>query len=69
MTHALITGPIKGTVTLADGTVVDVKPDVIHLDTLEQAQEVAALIGDRHAAEGHPSHERGDEFVHETSEV
>lgn len=67
MTHVLYTGPIKGTVTLADGTAVDVKPDVIYLDSHEQALEVAALIGERHATEGHPAHEHGDQFIHDTA--
>lgn len=65
MTHAVLTGPIKGTVTLEDGTVVDVKPDVVFVDTPEQAAEVATLIGERYAREGHPAHEYGDEFVHD----
>ena len=65
MTHALYTGPIRGVVTLADGTEVDVEPTVIHLDTLEQAQEAALLIGDRYAAEGHPHHDANTPFVHD----
>lgn len=68
MTHAVLTGPIKGTVTLADGTVVDVKPTLIYVDSPEQAAEVAHLIGERYAAEGHPSHDHGDEFVYTAPE-
>lgn len=63
--HAVLTGPIRGSVTLADGTEVDVQPDVVYLDTLDQAHEVAHLIGERYAAEGHPQHAHGDKFVHD----
>lgn len=68
MTHAVLTGPIKGTVTLADGTVVDVKPDVVYVDTPEQAAEVAHLVGERYAAEGHPAHDHDEPFIHDTRE-
>lgn len=64
MSHAILTGPIKGTVTLSDGTVVDVKPDMIFVDTPEQRDEVAHLIGERYAAEGHPAHEHADPFIY-----
>lgn len=64
MTHAVVTGPIRGTVTLADGTVVDVKPDVVFVDSPEQAAEVAQLVGDRYAAEGHPAHDADKPFKH-----
>lgn len=62
--HVVLTGPIKGTVTLQDGTEIDVRPIEIFVDTLDEAEEVAHLIGERYAAEGHPSHDPGDEFVH-----
>lgn len=65
MTHAVLTGAIKGTVTLADGTVVDVKPQVVYVDTHEQALEVAHLVGKRYAEEGHPSHNYGDAFEYD----
>jgi hypothetical protein len=52
--HAVMTGPITGTVTLSDGTVVDVAADFAYVDTPEQAAEVADLIGRRYATEGHP---------------
>jgi predicted transcriptional regulator of viral defense system len=64
MSHAVLTGPIKGTVTLADGTAVDVKPDVVYVDTPEQAAEVADLIGKRYEVEGHPAHDFGDTFTY-----
>ncbi len=65
MSHAVLTGPIKGTVTLADGTVIDVKPDLVLVDSPEQAAEVAHLVGQRYAAEGHPAHDFGDPFLYE----
>jgi hypothetical protein len=66
MTHAILTGPIKGSVVLGDGTEVDVKPTIVYVDTPEQAAEVADLIGQRYAAEGHPEHDHEDGFVYET---
>lgn len=63
--HALYTGPIRGTVTLADGTVVDVRPDVVYLDTLEQVEETARLIAERHVAKGHPHHDPDQPFTYE----
>jgi hypothetical protein len=65
MTYPVLTGPIKGTVTCADGTVVDVKPDTVFVESAERAWEVALLVGDRYAKEGHPAHEHGDKFIHE----
>lgn len=64
MSHAVITGPIRGSVFLADGTEVDVRPDVVFVDTPEAAAEVAHLIGERHAADGHPGHDADQPFVH-----
>lgn len=52
--HAVLTGPIKGAVTLADGTEVDVSAPVVLVETPEQAEEVSFLIGERYAEEGHP---------------
>jgi hypothetical protein len=54
--HALITGPIKGVVTLPDGREVDVTEHVVYLDSLEDAQAVAHQIGLRHEEQGHPEH-------------
>lgn len=51
--HVLLTGPITGTVTLDDGTEVDVSQPVIAV-TDDQAAEIAEKIGLRYAAEGHP---------------
>lgn len=56
--HAVLTGPIQGTVTLANGTVVDVSPAVVTVPDQATADEVAHLIGLRYAAEGHPEVEQ-----------
>jgi hypothetical protein len=53
--HVVITGPITGTVTTADGTTYDVSADQIQVAE-QHRQEVADLIGDRYANEGHPTH-------------
>lgn len=58
--HVLLTGPIQGTVTLADGTVVDVSQPVIAVQD-DQAEEIAHLIGQRYAEEGHPDDVEYDE--------
>lgn len=52
--HAVLTGPIKGPVRLADGSVVDVTPPVVYVDTPEQAAEVAHAIGRHWEKHGHP---------------
>jgi hypothetical protein len=54
--HAVVVGPIKGEVTLKDGTSIDVSPDVVMVDSLDKAQQVADLVADRYANEGHPQH-------------
>lgn len=66
--HAVLTGPIRGTVTLKDGTVVDVKPAIVYVDTLEQAHEVAHLVAKRYVKEGHPDHEYGENFTHDEAQ-
>lgn len=53
-THAVLTGPIKGSVTLENGTEVDVTSPIILVDSIETAEEVGFLIGERFAEEGHP---------------
>lgn len=61
--HVMITGPIKGVVTLEDGTEVNVTPnevDVTHL-TNEQVEEAAFLVGERYRVEGHPDDKEYDE--------
>lgn len=52
--HAVITGPIKGPVQLADGTQVDVSAPIVYVDSIEQAAEVAHAIGQHWAKHGHP---------------
>ena len=63
--HVLLTGPITGTVTLDDGTVVDVTQPVIAVDDA-RAAEIADKIGRRYAEEGHPDDIEVDE---ETGEL
>lgn len=81
--HILMTGPIQGEVTCADGTVYDVSAPFIeipdgaggHIEVTDadgntvnkpaHAEEVAHLIGDRYAAEGHPDHTDDNPFVHD----
>ena len=48
MSHALITGPITGRIPHGDGFI-DVTPDVILLDTEEEAQAIAESISVEHA--------------------
>jgi hypothetical protein len=52
--HALLTGPIKGPVRLADGSEVDVTPDVLWVDSQEEAAEIAHAIGKHWEKHGHP---------------
>lgn len=51
--HVVLTGPISGTVTTEDGTVVDVSAAGVVVAE-DKVDEVAHLIGLRYAAEGHP---------------
>jgi hypothetical protein len=64
MSHVVFTGPIKGNVTLPDGTVVDVNAHYIEVDDASVAAEVAHAIGVRYETEGHPDQEPGDPFVY-----
>ena len=43
--HVVLTGPITGTVTLEDGTRVDVSAPVVVVESQERAAEVAHAIG------------------------
>lgn len=43
--HVVLTGPITGTVTLPDGTVIDVSAPFIAVDSELRAAEVAHAIG------------------------
>lgn len=53
--HVVLTGPIRGSVTLEDGTVVDVTPEIVEVSGQAEADEVAHLVGLRYAEEGHPN--------------
>jgi hypothetical protein len=52
--HVVLTGPIKGRVTLADGTTYDVSDHAVPVESPEHAAELAHLIGLHYEAEGHP---------------
>lgn len=54
--HVVLTGPISGTVTCADGTVVDVTDQAVEVDSPQRAGEVAHLIGVRHNADAQSPH-------------
>lgn len=53
MTHAVATGPITGTITVADGTTYDVTPYFVVVDPAH-ADELADLIGRHYEEHGHP---------------
>lgn len=55
VSHAVITGPITGSVVLPDGREFDVTPELITVDDLETAHAVAAAIGVAHSTNGHPT--------------
>lgn len=52
--HVVLTGPIRGPVVLADGSVVDVTPEAIEVGSQEEAAEIAHAIGQHWAKVGHP---------------
>ncbi len=52
--HVVLTGPIRGEVTTTDGTVYDVSEVAVEVQE-DHAAEVAHLIGQRYADEGHPA--------------
>lgn len=52
--HVLLTGPIQGLLTLADGTVVNVTPPIVEVTGQDQADELSFLIGERWVEQGHP---------------
>lgn len=56
------TGPIGGTVTLADGTEVDVTADYVEVPSQDVANEVANLVSQRYVDEGHPDHDAAEPF-------
>lgn len=61
----VLTGPVKGSVTTSDGTTYNVADDYIEVESQDHADEVAHLIGQRHATEGHPDHKDGTPFRYE----
>jgi hypothetical protein len=54
MSVAVVTGPISGSVTLADGTEIDVSGPIVYIDDVATAEAVAREIGRRYQSEGHP---------------
>lgn len=69
--HVVYTGPIRGSVETSDGTVYEVGPDYIEVESLEHAGEVAHAIAVRHEEEGtHPLHQAADAepFFHHCTE-
>ncbi len=50
--HVVLTGPISGTL-VVNGQVVNVTPDTVVVDSLEQAQAIADAIADAHVESGH----------------
>jgi hypothetical protein len=59
---AVITGPVVGEFTLADGTVYDASPDSTVVDSQEHADELMYLIGLHYERHGHPRHDRHKPF-------
>lgn len=53
--HAVLTGPITGTVLLPDGTEVDVTPELVSVPDQATADAVAHAIAVRYRDEGHPT--------------
>jgi hypothetical protein len=67
--HLVITGPITGEVTLADGSTVNVTPDVIEADSPEHALAVSDAIGRHYETYSHPLHDGDQPFTLTPSEV
>lgn len=53
--HVVITGAASGVVTLPDGSEVDVTDSVVHADSPEHAQQIAAAISDSLAPAEEPA--------------
>lgn len=69
--HAVMTGPIKKTFTLSTGAEVDTRPDIVMVDTPEEAAELADLIGKYHADPNtpcHPDHDDEHPFNYQSPE-
>lgn len=69
MTHIVLTGPITGNLVLGDGTKVDVSPQMVEVDSPEQAAELADLIGREYAANGHPEVDGDFDYVKDPEAV
>lgn len=54
MAHLVLTGPVTGIATLADGTRINITPGAVEVSSKAEADELAHLIGLRYQAEGHP---------------
>jgi hypothetical protein len=52
--HVVLTGPIRGSVVLGDGSVVDVTAEAVEADSQEHAAEIAHAIGKHWEKVGHP---------------
>lgn len=52
--HIVLTGPIQGTVTTADGSVVDVTADFVEASSQAEALAISDAIGAKHEKQGHP---------------
>jgi hypothetical protein len=65
----VFTGPVKGPITLLDGTTYEVSPDFIEVQSHEHAGELSHHIGVRHETDGHPLHTDGEPFVHECTDA
>ena len=59
---AVLTGPVVGEFTLADGTVYDASPTVTEVQSQEHADELMYLIGLKHEKHGHPLHDQDKPF-------
>lgn len=60
---AVITGPVVGEFTLADGTVYDTTSDTgVPVQSQAHANELMYLIGLHHEKHGHPRHDRNRPF-------
>lgn len=69
--HIVMTGPVKKTFVLSNGVEVDTRPDLVYLDTQEEAAELAKLIGEYHAdpqTPTHPDHDEETPFVYTPTE-
>lgn len=62
--HVVYTGPLTGSVKLADGSEYDVTDQWIQVESVDHAQHVSHAIGMRYETEGHPQHTDGTPFVH-----